>query len=261
MSKPKHHFLPQCYQKGFADSLGKVWVKFADKLEPKHCNPKTVGKVRNFYVRKQNGIENDKVEHFFQKVESAFAVLSQRIKNGENEFSDLSGSEEGIICNFVSSQAVRTLAHRQCIEEQAGSSVDTNTFVQVMGRQMWTIADFWRKNPPALRFYTSLPYVGEHFVTGDSPVLVVQVNDDSIWMPITPSDLRTTALLDILNSPKYGFSISLPPYVYVCIGGCDAGETRLPPTSLDPQHVRRFNDLIRGQSSRFVLARDRESLM
>lgn len=260
--KRENHFLPVCYQKGFTDSSEKVWIKFADKPEPEHRNPESVGRLRNLYIRKQNGRENDHVEEFFErKVESAFAILSRRIKNERNRFSEISGAEEGTICSFVASQAVRTLAHKQCVEEQTGGPVDANTFARVMGRQMWAIVDFWRKNLPAVCFYTSLPYVGEHFITGDSPVLVAQMNDNLIWEPVASSDLRTTDLPDILNSARYGFSISLSPYVYVCIGGRDSGEARLPPVSLDPQRVRSFNDLIRGQSSRFVLARDRESLL
>ena len=48
--KPKQHYLPQCYQKGFTDSLDRVWVKFADKPTPEHRNPDSVGWQRELYT-------------------------------------------------------------------------------------------------------------------------------------------------------------------------------------------------------------------
>ncbi len=260
--KRKNHFLPKCYQEGFADDLGKVWVKFGNKSEPQYRNPETIGRLRSFYVTTRNGVESDKVENFLsEKVENAFATVSQRIKKERERFVDISGTEEGVICNFVSSQAVRTLAFKRCIEEQAGRPVDTNTFLQVSGKQMWTMTDFWIKNPPTLRFYTSLPHVSERFITGDSPVLVIQINNNPIWVPTYSPNLSITDLPEILKNPRHSFWVSLSPYVCVAIHAHGDGEPHLPPATLDPQRVRRFNDFIRGQSESFVLARDKESLL
>ena len=53
--KRDNHFLPVCYQKGFADSSGKVWVKFAGLEKPEHRYPRSVGKETNLYVRTRSG--------------------------------------------------------------------------------------------------------------------------------------------------------------------------------------------------------------
>src|ERR1700688_2885706 len=119
--KPKQHFLPQCYQRGFADSSGKVWVKFADKRTPEHRNPDSVGWERELYTAKLG----QEIEKFFGKeVENAFAALSRRIRTERNRFSEISGDELAILSRFVASQTVRTLAHEECIREQAGGPVD-----------------------------------------------------------------------------------------------------------------------------------------
>ncbi len=61
--KPKQHYLPQCYQKGFADSSSKVWVKFADKPMPEHRNPDSVGWQRELYA----GNLGQEIESLFSK--------------------------------------------------------------------------------------------------------------------------------------------------------------------------------------------------
>jgi hypothetical protein len=257
----RNHFVAECYQEAFADLEGKVWVKFSDKPNPERRNPTTVGRSRSLYVRKQDGIEDDKVETFLGKeVETPFASLSLRIKNEREKLSTISGQEQIILTRFVASQAVRTLAHKRCIETQAERPVDTNTFVRVMVRQLWTMMDAWRKNPPRFHFYTSLPYVGEHFITGDSPVVVVRVNDNKVWVPTDRPTPGITQLNDILANPNYGFWVALSPYVCVALQRQDGTRTYLPPEPVEPPQVRFFNGLVRDQSKIFILARDRYSL-
>jgi hypothetical protein len=260
----ENHHLPESYQKGFADPSGKVWVKFRDEAEPQHRNPGSVGKSRNLYIPKgPDGTENDAVEKFFDKdVENSFALLSQRIKNEQNQFSEISAVELGTLCRFVASQAVRTLAHKQCIETQAGAAVDTNTFVRVMLRQMWTITKFWETNAPKVHFYTSLPLLGDYYITGDSPVLVILMNDNPVWVPTSAPTKGITDMTDVLMNPKYGFLITLSPYVCVLIHGQGGdGDAHLPPRPVEQRDVRFINNLVRGQSEIFTLARDKDSLI
>jgi uncharacterized protein DUF4238 len=169
---------------GFTDPSGNVWVKFADKAKPERRNPTSVGRKRSLYIIERRGIETDVVEDFFTKeVETSFAALAQRIREEKDKFSEMSGNELDVLSSFVASQTVRTLAHKGCIEEQARGPVDANAFVRVMGRKMWTMLDAWINNPPKFYFYTSLPHVGEHFITGDHPVLVILLNEKPLWMP------------------------------------------------------------------------------
>jgi hypothetical protein len=259
--KRRNHYLPACYQAGFTNSSGQVWVKLANKSKPELRNPKNLGWKRSLYIIKRDGQETDKVEDFFSdQIEAPFAVLSQRIKDEQDKFATISGDEMGILARFVASQAVRTLAHKDCIEEQAQARVDTNTFVRVMGRKTIMLLNNWIQNPPALHFYTSLPHIGDRFITGDHPVVVIIEHYNPVWVPRTEPTLGITNLTDILSNPKHGFLIPLSPYVCVAIQGKADSEPRLPPAPVDPQFVRFLNDRIRGQSKFFVLARDAESL-
>ena len=100
-------------------------------------------------------------------------------------------------------QAVRTPAYKRCLEEQTGGFVDTTSFVTVIARQALAIMEEWNKSLRRLHFYTSLLHVGEQFITGDSPVVVTQMNDNPIWAPISAPELKTTDLAQILNNPNH----------------------------------------------------------
>jgi hypothetical protein len=260
--KRRNHYLPACYQAGFTNSSGQVWVKFATKPKPESRNPKNLGLKRSLYIITRNGKETDDVEDFFSdQIETPFALLSQKIKNEEDEFATITGNELGILARFVASQAVRTLGHKECIEEQAQGRVGSNTFVRVMGRKTITLLDNWIQNPPAFHFYTSLPHIGDRFITGDHPVVVTIENYNPVWVPTDKPTLGITNLTDILSKPKHGFLIPLSPYVCLGIQGKADGEPRLPPAPVDPQFVRFVNDCFRGQCKHFILARDAESLL
>lgn len=257
----ENHFLPKCYQNAFTDGCGRVWVLVPGERRPQSRNPETLGTRRNFYIRTRDAIEMDDVEKFLDKeVEAPFAALSKRIKREKNAISELSGNEAAALAKFIASQVLRTVAYRSCVEEQAGRSVDGSTFVSVMLRQMMVIVNGWINLPPTLDFYTSLPYVEERFITGDHPVLVVQVNDSSIWTPTDTPHLKIVKLGEILSSPKYAFILSLSPYVCVSLCGKGDGMPHLPPKTWEPPAVRLFNNLIRNQCELFTLARDAADL-
>jgi hypothetical protein len=162
---------------------------------------------------------------------------------------------------FVACLAVRTLAHKHCVKEQAGRAVGSGVFVTVMVNMIWRIMDHWRRNPPQFDFYTPLPFVGEQFITGDHPVVVVNLMDNLVWVPTDTPKRAITRLGDLLMSPKQGFQVSLSPYIMASVHGQNTGRAGLPPRTIEPREVRFFNERVRGQSSVFTLARDKESLM
>jgi hypothetical protein len=257
----RNHYLAACLQNGFTDQTGKVWVKFADRAKPAHRTPQTVGRKRSLYIREFNGIEDDKVEKFFnQEIETPFANLVQRVKNEREEFENINTPEQAALLKFAASQAVRTLAHRRCIDTQAGQEVDQNTFIRVMFRQIYTMADTWGKNPPKLRFFTTLPLISDYFISGDHPVYVIHLNDNVVWTPTAEPKRQITQLSDLLNMPNVGFWLHLSPYIAVSVQPRDSAQTFLPPESIEPRQVRAMNELVRGQSNEFILARDKESL-
>jgi hypothetical protein len=257
--KAKQHFLPQCYQRGFADSSGRVWVKFAGNPTPEHRNPDSVGWVRELYI---GSILGEQIERFFGKeVENAFASFSRRVNIERNTISEVSGGELAALSRFVASQTVRTLAHEQCIQEQAGGPVDRNTFNRVMLRKIKTMMDAWIEKFPTFHFYTPLPYIGEQFITGDHPVLVVQVKQNPIWVPTDTPILQITDLTRILKNPNHAFWIPLSPYVCASIQSHSGRKPHLPPETMEPPAVRQFNEFVRGQCKIFTLAKERESLI
>lgn len=259
--KRRHHYIPECYQRGFADRSGKVWVKFAGKQRAEHRSPTSVARVRSLYIRRRTNREDCDFEDFFDRnVEDPFARLSQRIKKEADEFSRISGDELATLAKFVASQTMRTLAHRSCIEEQAGRAVDSNTFLHVMGRKMFTLMDAWLKTRPKFEFFTPLPYVGEQFISGDNPVLVIQITDNHIWTPTMCPVIGIQDLAQILQNPNHAFWIAVSPYVCVSIGGKWTGLPELPPKTMPPEKVSFFNRLVRDQCTIFTLARDKDAL-
>jgi uncharacterized protein DUF4238 len=257
----ENHYLPQCYQRGFADDFGRVWIKERGKSEAEHRRTRSIGRRRNFYIRKVNGVEDDKIEQYFGKsIEDGFGLVSQRIKN-EGHSVTLSGTEVGFVARFVAAQAVRTIAHKHCVEEQAGGPIDRQTYLNVMCRQMLTIATAWSENLPSVQFLTSLPFVTHRFITGDNPVVVLTVTNGAISAhPMTAPTIGITNLTDILNSTKSRFFVTLSPYMAVTIGSGPPNRQQGRATSLDPIVVLRANALIRNQCQFFTIARDRDSL-
>lgn len=260
--KRDNHFLPVCYQKGFADSSGRVWVRFANRGHSVHWHPSRVGKQRDFYIRTTAGIEDDRLEDFFNKqVESDFAKLSRRVKAERDQLSSITGTELGTLGRFVASQVVRTLANKLCMERQVGRPLNASEFSTEMVKQWKAILRSWLSKLPAFDFYTSLPYVEERFITGDNPVLVVVDNDNTIWVPRDEPHQRITSPQYLLSSPNTSFRVALSSYICVVLRVHGAGETRLPPQTMEPMQVRWFNARIREQCRLFVLARDETSLM
>jgi Protein of unknown function (DUF4238) len=257
----ENHFLPVCYQRGFADAAGKVWVKEWSMMEAEYRNPERVGRKRNFYTQLVNGVEDDQIERFFgTNVETGFGLFSQRIKD-EGLTLEPSGTELGFLVRFVAAQAVRTMAHKRCVEEQAGGPVDRETYLRVMTRQLKAITDAWGTNLPSFLFLTSLPYVTHRFITGDNPVVVFTSNRGVISGPPTETPVQTiTQLPDILSNPESQFSIALSPYVTVMIGQPRANAAHVEFSKLDPIAVLKLNALLRDQCRSFTLARDKDSL-
>lgn len=215
----------------------------------------------DLYIRNVNGMEDDGIEDFLgRQIEDDYAHLAQRIRNERDKFANIKLEEGAALLRFVASQAVRTPAHLQCVNTQAGRPVGKNDFLQVMLRQTKTMCDFWVKNPPYLRFFTTLPFVEERFIAGDSPVIILQFWDNPVWMPTDEPKLRITDLTDILTHPKYEISLPLSPYVAVTVHPRVGPAPSLLPDTMEPPMVRRFNKMIRNQSRIFILARDKESL-
>src|ERR1700679_215467 len=100
---------------------------------------------------------------------------------------------------------MRTLGHKQAIEEQVGKVVEGNVFVDVMLRKTWTLLNSWFSKLPDLDFYTALPDVSEQFITGDSPVVIMRFNANPIWVPSDAPRAGIIDLTEILKHPNHRF--------------------------------------------------------
>jgi hypothetical protein len=255
-----NHYLPACYQQGFTDETGRVWFKAQNEAAERR-RPRQIGKRRSLYIRNVDGVERDTIETLFgREVESRFSRLAMRIKHAREKFSNITAEEIVVLLRFIACKGVRTLAHWKCVDEQAGSPVGKSVFQDVMLRQMRQLTAFWAQAAPRLRFYTPLPYVGDHFISGDHPVVAIFVRKNELWLPDGNPEQRITQLHDLLANPKYEFSLPLSPYVCVSVHAADGELTLLPPETIDPSKVRFLNGLIRNQCNRFIIARDRASL-
>jgi hypothetical protein len=256
--KRNNHYLPICYQKPFSDGDGLVWVQFLDQdTPPRHLNPKSVGAIYKFYTRYVNGVEDDSIENFFHKfVEDFYAPIARRVQDEMDKFV-LTRDDVPVLLRFVSSQVVRTEAHRQCIQTQAGGVIAPDVFHHNLSRKMGLITEAWIQRPPDIHLRTSLPYVGSHYVTGDSPVITFAVKDDQETGEIP-------AILDIqetLANSKSGFSVPLSPYVRVIVLNGGSGEVKSKAESETPDVVSKMNDLTYGQCVQFVESMDEKSLI
>jgi hypothetical protein len=172
----------------------------------------------------------------------------------------MTGKELGALGKFAASQIVRTRANKQSMEDQLGHGISTNEFLLEMAKQMKAIMERWKSDPPAFDFYTSLPYLEDRFITGDNPVLVVREFDNPIWTPTENAHQAVASVTELLNDPKTSFRVALSPYICVFLRTQGGGKAHLPPETIQPSAVRRFNDLLRKQCHLFTLARDKESL-
>ena len=233
-------------------------------LQAKNLNresPSLLADLAAFTSATVNGVEDDKVEAFFgREVEDRFAGFARRTKIEANELAAIEPQEQAGLLLFIASQAVRTMAHKRCVDTQAKREVTRDEFLQAMGRQMWTVADIWGKNPPTLRFFTSLPFVSDQFISGDHPVVVIHLADNRVWVPTATPEHRITKINDLLNDPNCGFWIALSPYICVSVQPRSGATSYLPPVTLEPPQLSNVEshgresveDFYSGERSRVV---------
>jgi Protein of unknown function (DUF4238) len=256
----ENHTLPVCYQNAFTNENGELFVQFLDKDKPIPLHPRVVGKINDFYTRTINGVEDDGIERFFSTfVEGEYAAVAKRIKAEKSEFV-LQPSDVATLLKFVATQIVRTQAHLDCINEQAGMKVPRVTFHHNMHRKMKMIADRWMRHTPDVILWTPLPLLRCQFVTGDNPVLCFTHDEDA---PRVVSAMPKIIDLSVsLESSHNGFIVALSPYI--CLTVINSGKrdtiTLRPAQCTDPNVVRNFNRMIYNQCVRFVAAQDPEHL-
>ncbi|MGH9741165.1 MAG: DUF4238 domain-containing protein, partial [Candidatus Acidiferrum sp.] len=117
------HVLPICYQHSFTNDKDELFVRFfASGKPPLPLHPVKVGVMKDFYIRRRNGIKNDGIERLFgDYVEGEYAPVAKRLKEQKNNFTLKVNDAPGLL-KFAASQLVRTEAHFRCVSEQAGTT-------------------------------------------------------------------------------------------------------------------------------------------
>jgi Protein of unknown function (DUF4238) len=258
------HVLPICYQQPFTKEDGELFVQFFHRKKPPiSLHPLAVGVVNDFYTQTVDGVDDDRIEKFFGRfVEGDYAAVAKRITELKHEFI-LEPHEVPVLLRFVATQIVRTQAHRECIDQQAGISVPQEVFIHNMHRKMKLIADRWLKHTPDVLLWTPLPHLRTQFITGDNPVVSFShADNESIVQSFMPPTPRIIDLSVTLESPHNGFIVPLSPYV--CLTVINSGERdsiRLRPAQCtDPLVIRDFNRMIYNQCVTFVAAQDPEHI-
>ena len=84
MPARRHHYLPQFYLEGFADSNGKVWQYDKESLSPMGLYPDSIAVRPNLYrLTNADGTPDpNTLEQAFSQVEGNFATLKRKL--GEN---------------------------------------------------------------------------------------------------------------------------------------------------------------------------------
>jgi hypothetical protein len=111
-----HHYIPQCYLRGFADSFGKKGVLHVFDLvdETKFLTrPRNVACIRDFNKVNVKNIQQDALENSFSKFESKLAKVLHNIGNSKY----FAGDEKIYIINLMALLAVRSPQNREKIRK------------------------------------------------------------------------------------------------------------------------------------------------
>lgn len=107
-----HHFLSQCYLKGFTSNGGKKSkLTVIDLKERKtfESNTRNVGGVRDFNRLELDGVDPNYLESSLAEFEGSVATHLRKLEEGK----DFSGETKDIILEFISLLAIRTPAQRE----------------------------------------------------------------------------------------------------------------------------------------------------
>ncbi|ELK0554614.1 DUF4238 domain-containing protein [Escherichia coli] len=107
-----HHFLSQCYLKGFTSNGGKKSkLTVIDLKERKtfESNTRNVGGVRDFNRLELDGVDPNYLESSLAEFEGSVATHLRKLEEG----GEFSGETKDVILEFISLLAIRTPAQRE----------------------------------------------------------------------------------------------------------------------------------------------------
>lgn len=102
----RNHYIPQQYQLGFANDLGRVWLFDRETLQFRNSNPVDIGIRRDFYTTVDaGGIQNDLVEKVLALLEGVVWPVIDSLERGATE---ISADDRAHLALFASLMKTRT---------------------------------------------------------------------------------------------------------------------------------------------------------
>jgi len=112
MTARHHHYLSQCYLKGFTKGGGKKSkLAVIDLREKKHFEtiPRNVGGIRDFNRIDVEGVDQNLLESSLAEFEGMAAAALRRLDKGEK----FDGDVKGLILNLIAMLAIRSPEMRE----------------------------------------------------------------------------------------------------------------------------------------------------
>lgn len=112
MTARKHHYLSQCYLKGFTDGGGKASkLTVFDRKQKKHftTTPKNVGAIRDFNRINVDGVDPNILEHSLSLFETKAATALKKLRDGAS----FDGEIREVTLNLVALLAIRSPRMRE----------------------------------------------------------------------------------------------------------------------------------------------------
>lgn len=146
-----HHYLSQCYLRGFSKNGGKKSKLTAFSLrEGKvfETSTRNVGGVRDFNRIEAEGVEPNILESSLAEFEGSVATELKNLSQGL----PFTGNTKEIILSFISLLAVRTPAMREHMESQITPIIDMIARLTVSSQERYehTVKDYEEKTGTAL---------------------------------------------------------------------------------------------------------------
>ncbi len=136
MTARHHHFLSQCYLKGFTggqSKKSKLAVIDIKRNKSFETIPRNVGGVRDFNRIEIEGVDPNCLEHELSKFENQVATALKKLREPLN----FSGETKGIILNFIALIAGRSPERREGIRQFYTQIVENIMSMATGSKEMW----------------------------------------------------------------------------------------------------------------------------
>lgn len=131
-----HHYLSQCYLKGFTDGGGKASkLTVFDVKQKKYFTtvPRNVGAIRDFNRINADGVDPDVLEHSLSSFETKAATALKKLRDGAT----FDGDTKVVILNLVALLAIRSPQMRERWRKFQAQIAERIMDLTLSSKEMW----------------------------------------------------------------------------------------------------------------------------